>query len=292
MTLAKSNLPMSSLAMSNIAWSPHERLDAYRALAEAGFGGLEIAPGLFFHAAHDPFCPDEDTASAALGEMADFGLELVSMQSLLFGVEGAGLFGGEDARAAFADGMNRAIALAGRFGIPNLVFGSPGQRRVPEGMPMDRALGEAAQVFRTLGDTARREGTRIAIEANPAAYGTNFCNTLEEALSFVALVDHPAITGILDLGAMHMNDSFEDVPALLASGITPALNHVHVSEPQLAPAPADPERLVPVLKALDQSGYDRAVSIEMKRPEGGIREVKTSIERLAEAASALDKTDA
>lgn len=287
-----------TLAMSNIAWSPHERLDAYRALAEAGFGGLEIAPGLFFHAAQDPFCPDEDVAGAALDEMADFGLELVSMQSLLFGVEGAGLFEGEDARAAFVDGMNRAIALAGRFGIPNLVFGSPGQRRVPEAMPMDRALGEGAEVFRMLGDTAQREGTRIAIEANPAAYGTNFCNTLEEALSFVAMVDHPAIAGILDLGAMHMNDSFGDVPALLASGIAPALNHVHVSEPQLAPAPADAERLVPVLKALARCGYDKAISIEMKRADAGLSAVRASIARLARAAEmtkvtgALDKADA
>ncbi|MEM6586741.1 MAG: hypothetical protein AAF692_13395 [Pseudomonadota bacterium] len=52
-----------SLAMSNIAWSPDERLDAYRLMAQAGMTGLEIAPGLFFHEAEDPFAPDLASAS-------------------------------------------------------------------------------------------------------------------------------------------------------------------------------------------------------------------------------------
>lgn len=271
------------LSMSNIAWVPEERLEAYAALSEAGFTGLEIAPGLFFHASEDPFVPSEAEARQALAEIADHGLRLVSMQSLLFGVEGAGLFDGEAARTALVKGMTRAIDLAGRFGIPNLVFGSPAQRRVPEGMAMEQALDEAAGVFRTLGDRAEKAGTVITIEANPAAYGTNFLNTLGEASSFVERVDHPAIAPILDLGAMHMNGEFEIVPGALPR-LAPKLNHVHVSEPELAPAPADPARLAPVLAGLASQGYTKAVSIEMRRPENGLQGVRASIAALAEAA--------
>lgn len=275
--------PSFSLAMSNIAWAPQARLSAYAAMAEAGFSGLEIAPGLLFHASDDPFVPDTPEAREAIGEIADHGLELVSMQSLLFGVEGAALFGTPEARTAFVQGMERAIALAGRFGIPNLVFGSPAQRVVPMDMAMERAVAQAAEVFRELGDRAAQAGTRITIEANPAAYGTNFLNTLEEVIDFVGTVDHPAIAVILDLGAMHMNGAFDTVPDALPS-ISSELGHVHVSEPELAPAPADPERLAPVLKALDTEGYANAVSIEMRRPPSGLDGVKTSIARLAEAA--------
>jgi sugar phosphate isomerase/epimerase len=278
------------LAMSNIAWSAAERLEAYAILAEAGITGLEIAPGIFFHAAADPFVPDDASAREALREMADAGLSLVSMQSLLFGVSGAGLFGGAEARAAFERGMIRAITLAGRFGIPNLVFGSPAQRRVPEGMAMADALTEAAAVFRRLGDAAAVAGTRITIEANPAAYGTNFLNTLEEAEGFVARVDHPAIALILDLGAMHMNGSFASVPARLP-GLAPRLNHVHVSEPDLAPAPADAAALVPVLRGLRSAGYAKAVSIEMKRPAGGLSEVRRAVARLVAAHTAAHQTE-
>lgn len=274
-------------AMSNIAWGPEERLEAYAILAEAGFTGLEIAPGLFFHEAEDPFLPDTAAARRARVEAADAGLTVVSMQSLLFGVSGAGLFDGPEARAAFEAGMRRAIALAERFAIPNLVFGSPLQRRVPEGLAMADALNQAAEVFRKLGDAAAAAGTRIAIEANPAAYGTNFCNTLDEALAFVDLVAHPAIVPHLDLGAMHMNGDFGGVPARLPA-LAPRLSHVHVSEPELAPAPADPEALAPVLGSLARAGYARAVSIEMKRPPEGLAAVRRAVAGLAAARDAME----
>jgi sugar phosphate isomerase/epimerase len=212
------------------------------------------------------------------------------MQSLLFGVTGAALFEGAEARAPFEAGMIRAITLAGRFGIPNLVFGSPAQRRVPEGMAMADALEEAAAMFRRLGDAAAVAGTRITIEANPAAYGTNFLNTLDEAVAFVALVDHPAIALILDLGAMHMNASFGSVPARLPD-LAPRLHHVHVSEPDLAPAPADARALAPVLRGLQAAGYTKAVSIEMKRPAGGLADVRRAVARLVEAHTAAHHTE-
>lgn len=279
------------LSMSNIAWAPEERLEAYAILARAGFAGLEIAPGLFFHAAADPFAPDEASAAEALAEIADAGLALVSMQSLLFGVTGAALFEGPDARAAFEAGMHRAIALAERFGIPNLVFGSPLQRRVPEGMAMAEALEQAAAVFRALGDAAMAAGTRIAIEANPAAYGTNFCTTLDEALAFVGQVDHPAVVPHLDLGTMHVNGDFAGVPARLPD-LAPRLGHVHVSEPDLAPAPADPAALVPVLHSLAAAGYERAVSIEMRRAPDGLAAVRRAVLAMAQARDAMEAAHA
>lgn len=275
------------LAISNIAWMPDERCAVYDAIAEAGVTGLEIAPGLFFHAAEDPLLPSPDVAHAALAEIGDRGLTLVSMQSLLFGVSGAGLFDGAEARANLARGMERAIAFAGRFGIPNLVFGSPGQRRVPKGLPMSQALDQAAEVFRGFAAAAQSAGTKIAIEANPAAYGTNFLNTLDEAADFVARVDHPAVVTILDLGAMHMNGDFATTAARIPS-LMPKLNHVHVSEPNLAPAPHDAAALAPVLDALHKAAYERLVSIEMKRPPEGIAGVRAALDRLVTAARRVE----
>lgn len=269
-------------AMSNIAWLPEERSRAYGLLAEAGVSGLEIAPALFFHTTDDPFEPDESVARTAMAEIADAGLSLVSMQSLLFGVSGAALFEGAEARAALEAAMLRAIKLAGRFGIPNLVFGSPKQRRVPAGVPAAQALEEAAGVFRRLGDAAHREGTKIAIEPSPEVYGTNFLNTLEAATDFVSRVDHSSIALILDLGAMLMNGPSDTVlkvdPRIVAS-----LNHVHVSEPNLAPAPAEAEALAPVLRMLDAQGFDKAISIEMRRPEDGLVGVASALGRLKSA---------
>lgn len=277
------------LAASNIGWAPEDRIEAYRAMVDAGLTGLEIAPGMFFPDSADPFRPDAAEARRAVDEIAQAGLRLVSMQALLFGVEGATLFGDADGRARFTAGMVRAIDLAGRLGIPNLVFGSPGQRRIPDGTAPERARAEAVEVFRALGDRAVAAGTVIAMEPNPVVYGTNFLTTLAEARDFVIETAHPGIRLILDLGTMAINGQ-GDQTAVLVPGLLPVLNHVHVSEPQLAPAPADPDRLAPVLAALAAAGYSRAVSIEMKRPESGMAGLVRSLGllRAAMAAEAME----
>jgi sugar phosphate isomerase/epimerase len=275
------------LAISNIAWMPEERGEVYDLMADLGVTGLEIAPGLFFNAAADPFLPSPDVARTALTEIEDRGFTIVSMQSLLFGVAGAALFDGAEARANLTRGMERAINLAGRFGIPNIVFGSPKQRRVPEGLPMNEALDQAVDLFRHFAAIATSAGTKIAIEANPSAYGTNFLNTLDESLDFVQRVNHSAVVSMLDLGAMHMNGVYASIlnriPCLL-----PTLHHVHVSEPNLAPAPRKASALAPVLSALRKAGYHNWVSIEMKRPPEGVSGVRSALHRLVTAASEFD----
>ena len=270
------------LSVSNIAWAPEERLDAYRIMEAAGITGLEIAPGLFFPNAPDPFAPDDAAVTAALTEIKAYGLSLVSMQSLLFGVSGAALFGDGAARTAFIQGMSRAIDMAGRFGIPNLVFGSPMQRRIPEDMGHKEAFQHAVEVFHRLAERAVSAGTVISVETNPSAYGTNFLTTLDETIDFIAQVAHPAVALILDLGAMHMNAGFCTVAARIHK-LVPILNHVHISEPWLAPAPADAASLAPVLSELKSAHYDKALSVEMKRNDGGLETLQKHIRILKQA---------
>jgi len=271
------------LAISNIAWMPEQRLAAYTYMNACGFEGLEIAPGLFFHAAEDAFVPDEESSSAAIAEIASEGLQFVSMQSLLFSVSGAALFEGPEALARFEAGMRRAIGLAGRFFIPNIVFGSPRQRVVPEGMSMKEALLHAENVFSRLGDAAAEAGTGIAVEFNPEAYGTNFLTDVDQTLDFVCQVDHPSIGLCLDIGAMHMNGHFDRLEEVVKDASS-HIFHTHISEPNLAPAPASVEQAERVLSALSEIGYRRWVSIEMKSVvEGGLPLIQKSIQKLAQA---------
>lgn len=273
------------LAISNIAWNPEERHAVYAMMSEAGVTGLEIAPSKLFFASPDPFRPDPRETRDLLAEIASAGLRLISMQSLLFGLEGAALFGDAEARKRFRAGMDRAIELAGRLGIPNIVFGSPGQRRIPDDMAPESAREAAVDTFGLLADKAAAAGTVIAMEANPAAYGTNFLTTLDEALVFVAALGHPAVKVVLDLGAMTMNNEAASIPARVP-GLASRLNHVHASEPFLAPAPADGAALTSVFVALAAAGYAGAVSIEMKRPESGLVVLRRSLAALRAAAAA------
>jgi sugar phosphate isomerase/epimerase len=254
------------LAISNIAWPPGLARDAYELMAAHGFAGLEIAPALAFPEAADPFVPDPAAVARFREQLDEFGIQVVSMQSLLFGVAGAQLFGSLPERTAFEVAIRRAIDLAERLGIPNIVFGSPRQRAYPPEMSPDRALAEAAAVFTRLGDRARAAGTVIAIEPNPATYGTNFLTTVAQAARFVARSQHPAITLNYDLGALYANGEVADTAAAYraAGG---RVSHVHISEPELAPAPADPAQLGRIAEILLGEGYSGWFSIEMRQAE-------------------------
>ncbi|MEA1650311.1 sugar phosphate isomerase/epimerase family protein [Nitrospirillum sp. BR 11164] len=271
------------LAVSNIAWSYLQRLEAYAILRDHGIAGLEIAPGLLFAEEADVFTPARDAVTARLAELDRFGLQLVSMQSLLFGVEGADLFGAPAGRQRLEQGLVRAIELAGRLGIANVVFGSPKQRVIPPGLPQEDALTIVGDVFRPLGDLAATHGVHIALEPNAVAYGTNFMTTFEETLKVVRHIGHAAVSFNFDVGALYMNDAFHLVAAF-AQDAAEHISHVHISSANLAPAPTNEKDARAVFAALKGIGYDRAVSIEMKAAPNALETLEVSVGLLTAAA--------
>lgn len=263
-------------SVSNIAWPPALRDAAHDLLAEFGAGGLEIAPGLTFPGEADPFAPSDAAAAGLRHELGQRGLTLTSMQSLLFGVSEAQLFGDETGRGAFEAGVLRAVRLAERLGVPNLVMGSPKARSFAVGWSVTEVEARAVEVFSSLGDACVRAGCVLALEPNPAGYGTNFLNTFAETLAFARRLGHPAVRVNLDLGAVAMNGERDAMLEALREAVG-FIAHVHVSEPHLVPAPVDLETLVPVLKALDAAGYEGAVSIEMRAGPEPLAQLRTSL---------------
>ncbi|RIJ32322.1 sugar phosphate isomerase/epimerase family protein [Henriciella mobilis] len=251
------------LAISNIAWNPAQLNSALDIMVDAGARGLEFAPGLLFPDEPDPFKPSADAVSRLDKLLEARGIALVSMQSLLFGVQNAHLFGTESETAAFIKAMQRAIGLAGQLGVPNLVFGSPKNRIIGDGRA-DKEQ-KARDIFRKLGDAAAAAGTKIALEPNPAVYGTDFLNTIDEAYQFCVFVDHPAVTVNFDIGSIHLNGEFAEVASLFRKSL-PRVSHVHISEPQLAPAPKSQGEFEQAYRAISATDYAGWYSIEMREP--------------------------
>ncbi|MFM5907978.1 MAG: sugar phosphate isomerase/epimerase family protein [Novosphingobium sp.] len=275
----------AGLAVSNIAWAPDEAEAACALMARHGATGLEIAPGLAFAGEEDRLRPSAAGVAALRQRLGRFGLTLVSMQSLLFGVSGAQLFGSAEERETLEQGLRRAIDLAERLELPNLVFGSPGNRAYPDSMDEAQAHDAAADVLRRLGDRALAAGTRLAIEPNPAVYGTNFLTTAAAAARFVAALGHDGITLNYDIGALITNGEVAQAGALhdLALG---RVSHVHISEPGLAAAPADSQCLAGIAASLMQKGYAGWYSIEMRAPaEGALEQLEQCLVRAGQAFS-------
>lgn len=272
------------LAVSNIAWTAEEEAEAeaYRLLSERGVSGLEVAPGLLFPGADDPLKPGNADCKAALARLSGAGLTPCSMQSLLFGVDGAALFGTPQEQAALDDAMRRVAGLAGRLGVPNLVFGSPKNRVVPADPPPGDVRATWTRAFRAMGDAAAAHGANLALETNPESYGTNFMTSLAETVEVVRTVDHPGVTVNLDLGALVMTGEIDRLDTLLPEAM-PLVSHVHLSAPFLAPLTEHPAPLRPFVAALAREGWSGWVSIEMR---GGLDALGASIALVQNAMKA------
>ena len=243
------------LSISNIAWSNEHDDEIYEFLSKTGFTGLEIAPTRIFPEA--PYDKLTEATGFKNKLLKQYNLKISSMQSIWFGITES-IFGGESDRRSLVDYTKKAIDFAEAAGCPNLVFGCPKNRIIPETMSLDECQTIAVDFFNRIGDYAAIKNTYISIEANPTIYGTNFINTTAQALELNEQISNPGIRVNLDLGTIIHNNEGDQ----LQGDDIRHINHVHISEPRLVPL--EKRRLhINLIKELKSFGYDRYISIEM-----------------------------
>ena len=205
--------------------------------------------------------------SAAAAWAADmrskYGFAISSMQSIWYG-RSEKLFGTEAERTALLEYTKRAVDFAAAIGCKNLVFGCPKNRNKPDNADEEISV----RFFREIGDYAAAKNTCVALEANPAIYGTNFVNTTHEAIALIRAVNSDGFKLNLDVGTMIQNGE----PVSVLSGNADLIHHVHISEPLLKKI--EPRRLHnDLLSFLRTQKYAGFVSVEM-----GLQEHLSDIE--------------
>lgn len=255
--------------VSQIAWSADDHPQALERAAAWGVTGIEVAPSLLFHGYEDPFAPGTEAIRAARSMFDAFGLTTPSMQALLTGAAGAQMFGSPEERAALDARIHQCVALAGALGVPHLVFGSPKQRRTPEGMGTDEAHAIALDTVRAWDSWCQTEGVSIGLECNPPLYGGNFWTTHADLMGFVETARLPTIGMTLDLGATVL-EGFDAANVLRRMG--PKVRHVHWSAPSLVPPPTDADGLA-ALHLLN--AHQTTASLEMAKAGEGFATLDT-----------------
>jgi D-psicose/D-tagatose/L-ribulose 3-epimerase len=245
------------LAVSNVAWDAGEDDAVLSIMKRYAVVGLEVAPTKIWD---HPVDVTEVVATAYRRRWEQQQIEIVAMQSLLFGQEGLELFNGPHARTRMFEYLTVIVRLAAWLGARALVFGSP-QSRALHGMDRGQALEVAVEFFRRLADVAEQHGTSVCLEANPADYGSEFAQTTGEALDVVRHVGRPGFRLQLDTGSLSLTGEADDCTIERAFAF---IGHVHVSEPHLRPIDTGTVDHRPIAAALKRLGYDGWVSLEMR----------------------------
>ena len=89
----------------------------------------------------------------------------------------------------YAETVCRRLASAG---VPVLVFGSGGARKIPEGWPKEKADGQFVALLSRIGPIAERHGVRIAVEPL-ARVECNYINTVDEGAALARASGSPAV---------------------------------------------------------------------------------------------------
>jgi sugar phosphate isomerase/epimerase len=250
------------LAISNLAWdSTHD--SAVAALMQShGVTGVEIAPTKIWD---EPLDASDSELEDYAELWSDFGIEIVSLQSLLFNKPDLQLFLTDASRSEMQSYLEGIIELAARLGAQVLVFGSPKNRTRGD---IDPASAEkiAVPFFRAIGDYALDCGVTFCIEPNPVEYGCDWITTSAEG---VRLVESVGTKGFgLHLDAAGMTLAKEDPASALPRAIK-VLEHFHISEPKLKPVGSSPSagtNHAAFAKALNAAAFTGWTSIEMLPP--------------------------
>lgn len=256
------------IAASNIAWIKEYDTEMMRFLTEKGCAGLEIAPTrIFEEAPYDHLAEAEAYAK----KLKESGLAIPSLQSIWFR-RTERLFGSSQEREILLEYTKKAIDFANAVNAGNLVFGCPRNRAYQNGEDTTAAV----SFFKKLGEYAISQGTVVGMEANPLIYNTNYINTTPEAIELIRRVESKGFLLNLDVGTMIENKE----PVEVLEGYGHLINHVHISEPNLAVIEKRSfhKELSAFLKENNYIGY---VSLEVKTQED-ISQVKEMILYLKE----------
>lgn len=178
------------------------------------------------------------------------------------------LTGPELMHDAALDYAVKACQRADAAGIPFIVLGSGGARKVPEGTDLAKGKAQFIEFCQKLGD--RIKDLKVTIVLEPLNKGeTNILNSVTEGIEYVDAIGRPRIQLLADF--YHMMKENEDPDAIRKAGAR--IRHCHIAELEGRKAPGTQgEDLSAFFKALKDIGYNGGVSCECGWPKENVED--------------------
>ncbi len=244
-------------AICNETYGDWDHLRVCKHAASVGYTGLEIAP--FTLAPRITDVP-ADRRALLRKQAEDCGLKIIGLHWLLAKTAGLSITSPEEAvREGTAAYLGELARCCADLGGDIMVFGSPAQRRVPEGATREQAAGWAADTFRRAAPAIEDAGVKLCVEplSPPDA---DLINTAAEGEEMIARVGSPAFKLHLDVKAM----STDEAPAPdLIRRHRASMYHFHANDPNLRGPGFGATDFVPIFRALQDIDYRGWVSVEV-----------------------------
>ena len=229
-----------------------------RFISEVGYTGVEVAP---FTLASRITDVTAETRTTMRQQAQDCGLEIIGLHWLLAKTEGLHLTTADDnVRAATTDYLIELGRACSDLGGKVMVFGSPPQRNLEDGMSDEQAYANAAEVFGKCLPTLADLDVSICMEPL-TTNETNFVTTCEDAVKLIEMVDHPNFILHQDVKAM-LGQETDPIPELIKRHAN-RIGHFHVNDTNLLGPGMGETDFAPIFQALVDVNYEGWVSVEV-----------------------------
>ncbi|HRI87267.1 MAG TPA: sugar phosphate isomerase/epimerase family protein [Candidatus Hydrogenedentes bacterium] len=236
---------------------------------EIGYDGLEIAP--FTLAQYVTDIP-ASTRNEIVKRANQANLEVLGIHWVLVGPDGMYLTHPDKAtRDRTAQYLVDLAHFCGDVGGHIMVFGSPKQRNIMEGVTYEQAFEYAAEVFETAMPTFAERGVTLCMEPL-ASTETNFMKSADETVTLIERINHPNFQLLLDTKAM--TDEVEGRPATIRKHAK-YLKHYHANDANLEGPGFGDVDFAPIFEALHDIGFTGYSSVEVFKFDPGPEAIAT-----------------
>lgn len=245
-------------AICNDMFENWKMADVFRYVGNLGYDGIELNP-YTLGPILDEICPASRTRIREAAESA--GIEIVGIHSILKGPGKFYYMNHPDAaiRNDTAEHLKVLIRLCGDLGGKVIPLGASRQRRVYPGLTHQQAWDYAAEVFRSILDTAEEHGVILCLE--PLSHHlTDFITKASEAIRMVEAIDHPNFKMMLDVRSASTDEM--PIPEQIKQS-APYLAHFHANDDNGKGPGAGNANYEGISAALREVGYDGYLSVEV-----------------------------
>jgi sugar phosphate isomerase/epimerase len=248
-------------AICNETFQNYDWAATCRAVADAGYDGIEVAP---FTLADDITTLSAHARRVHADTARRAGLDVVGLHWLLVAPKGLSLTDADAAvRQRTSAYLKELVMFCSDLGGRVLVLGSPAQRHLPLDVPPAEAPRTAEDrliaCLEPALQTALEHGITLCLEPLPAPEA-DFILTLQSAVDILNRLQHPALRTIFDVKSACSEG--KPLPELIEA-YAADIAHVHANDANRRGPGFGSTDYVPVFSALDSIGYNGYVSVEV-----------------------------
>ena len=187
------------------------------------------------------------------------------MQSVLFGIKNAFIFGSSNQQNIFYNEVKKKILLAKKLGTKVIVFGSPKSKK----LSVNQKNYWIFYLNITSGKLLKfvKKKITFCLEANPRIYGTKYLTHTNQALNLVKKINNKYLKLNLDMGTIISNN--EDFNILIKKNIS-HIGHAQISCPKLKNPLIMKKFIKRFVSKLHKNKYKKVISVEfLKQDKNG-----------------------